>query len=467
MAVQFDYLAPKGWKPKYAEHKYLITLLKVELSKEAIKEARGKKSLHKIFEEAAASIAAESSTGTWTKVYDGKDSGIPLARRLRAMAYDLDYKNHMFKVAYPVQLFEKNNLSGLLAGIVGNIAGMKMVHAMRVFDLRFPKPMIKAFLGPKYGVSGVRKILKIPRGPLLATVPKPKIGRNAKEQAHLAELLFTSGKGSYDGIKDDENLTSLYFNNFYDRTQRVLHILQKAEKKTGKKKFYLANATHSQWDEMIKRAEYIKKHKGIYMMMDVVCTGITAVDSIRRKDLGLAIHAHRAMHGFMTRDNSSGVHGKGNLEGFSISMIVLAKWFRLLGVDNLHGGSPLAKMEDYGEAKYIQEVLQHKETKRDAKIPSLGQKWYHIKPVWMVASGGLHPGDFEEVIKILGEDIVIQCGGGLLGHPEGIARGVEAIEEARDSVMKKIPLKEYVKKNPDSALAAAVKLWGYGPRIVY
>ena len=104
MAVQFDYLAPKGWKPKYAEHKYLITLLKVELSKEAIKEARGKKSLHKIFEEAAASIAAESSTGTWTKVYDGKDSGIPLARRLRAMAYDLDYKNHMFKVAYPVQL---------------------------------------------------------------------------------------------------------------------------------------------------------------------------------------------------------------------------------------------------------------------------------------------------------------------------------------------------------------------------
>ena len=38
MAVQFNYLAPKGWKPKNAEENYLITLLKVELSEKAIKD---------------------------------------------------------------------------------------------------------------------------------------------------------------------------------------------------------------------------------------------------------------------------------------------------------------------------------------------------------------------------------------------------------------------------------------------
>ena len=203
------------------------------------------------------------------------------------------------------------------------------------------------------------------------------------------------------------------------------------------------------------------------MMIDVITTGFSGIDTMRRSNTGLAIHAHRAMHGFITRDNSKGIHGKGELNGFSISMIALAKLFRLLGVDSLHGGSPLAKMEDYGEAKYIQKVLQEKNLKPHKKIPSLGQKWYNIKPVWMTASGGLHPGDFESVMDQLGQDILIQCGGGLLGHPDGPTGGTIAIEQAREIYEKRIPLKKWVKQNPESELAKAVKLWGYGPRIVY
>jgi len=478
MAVQFDYLAKKGWKPKNPDENYLITLLKVELDEKAVREAKyhhsgskypkdPKALLNKLFGEAAATVAAESSTGTWTKVYDGKDSGIPLAKEKKAVAFDLDYKRHMFKIAYPIELFELNNISGLLAGIVGNIAGMKMVSAMRFYDIRFPKKMISAFPGPKFGVEGVRKLLKKPKGCLVATVPKPKIGRTDLEQAHLANTLFTSGKGTYEGIKDDENLTNLSFNNFYKRAKLVLEELRKAEKKTGNKKFYLCNITHSDFDEMIKRAEFIKKHKGIFMMVDVITTGFSAVDTLRRRNLGLAIHAHRAMHGFITRDNSPGVHGTGKLYGFSISMIVIAKLFRLLGVDSIHGGSPLAKMEDYGEAEYIKDVLQKKNLKTHKKIPTLGQEWGKIKPVWMTASGGLHPGDFESILKILGDDIIIQCGGGLLGHPDGVEAGVIAIEQARDIYYKKISVRKFVKQNPDSEIAIAVKLWGYGPKIIY
>ena len=44
----------------------------------------------------------------------------------------------------------------------------------------------------------------------------------------LAKTLFTSGKGTYDGIKDDENLTNLYFNKFNDRTKMILNELKKA-----------------------------------------------------------------------------------------------------------------------------------------------------------------------------------------------------------------------------------------------
>ncbi|MEK6926272.1 MAG: RuBisCO large subunit C-terminal-like domain-containing protein [Nanoarchaeota archaeon] len=468
MAVQFNYVAPKGWKPKNPDENYVITLLKIELDKTAIVEGKKqKKTVKELFEDAAATVAAESSTGTWTKVYDGKDSGIPLAREKRAMAYDLNYEKFMFKVAYPIDLFEMDNISGLLAGIIGNIAGMKMVAAMRVYDVRLPRKMVEAFPGPKYGIEGVRKILKKPKECLVCTVPKPKIGRTDIEQAKLARILFVSGNGTYDGIKDDENLTSLNFNNFDKRCKLVLQEAKKAEKKTGNKKFYLCNATHSNINEMLRRAKLIKDNGGVFMMMDVITTGFAAVDTIRRAETGLAIHAHRAMHGFITRDNSPGIHGDGKIYSFSVSMIFLAKLFRLMGVDSLHGGSPLAKMEDYGEAIYIKDVLQEKNLKPHNKIPSLGQNWHHIKPVWMAASGGLHPGDFEAVLSALGDDIIIQCGGGLLGHPDGIEAGVKAIEQARDIYYKKIPLKKFVKENPDSELAKAVELWGYGPRIVY
>ena len=113
MAVQLNYLAKKGWKPKNPDKDYMITLLKLDFSKLAKKESKGS-SIKRLFEDAAASVAAESSTGTWTKVYSGKDSGIPRAIKKKAVAYDLDYKNFMFKVAYPIHLFEPDNISGLL-----------------------------------------------------------------------------------------------------------------------------------------------------------------------------------------------------------------------------------------------------------------------------------------------------------------------------------------------------------------
>ncbi len=111
--------------------------------------------------------------------------------------------------------------------------------------------------------------------------------------------------------------------------------------------------------------------------------------------------------------------------------------------------------------------LQTTLTSPDKKIPSLGQEWYHIKPVWMTASGGLHPGDFESVLGKLGNDIIIQCGGGVLGHPKGVKPGVIAALQAREIYEKGISLRKFVKEEDCSELADAVEMWGYGPRIVY
>jgi len=458
MAVQLDYLAHEGWQPENPDEDYVISLLDIEI-------ADGIPDDEETFKKAAASIASESSTGTWTNVYAGEGSGIPLANEMRALAYDLDYPTRTFKVAYQIDLFEYDNMSGLLAGLIGNIEGMKMLKALRCLDIRFPRKIIEAFPGPAFGISGVREFMNKPHGPLLCTVPKPKLGRTAEEQADLARILFTAANAEYDGIKDDENLTNLKFNKFEDRCRLVHAVRREIEEKTGKKKFSLTNTTHSNIDKMLERANLIKEEGGRWMMLDCVTTGFAAVHTVRLKNPGLAIHAHRAMHGFMTRESGEGAYNLGKILDFSMSMTLLAKLMRMLGVDSLHGGTPKGKMEDYGEAERIRDVLQLDET--PATKLSLGQKWYGMKPVWHTASGGLHAGTVPEVLKRLGEDIIIQCGGGSLGHPDGIEAGVEAIVQARDIVMNKLDVNKWLEENPNSALARAAEHWGFDPRIVY
>ncbi|MFA7682841.1 MAG: RuBisCO large subunit C-terminal-like domain-containing protein, partial [Candidatus Dojkabacteria bacterium] len=141
-----------------------------------------------------------------------------------------------------------------------------------------------------------------------------------------------------------------------------------------------------------------------------------------------------------------------------------SKLMRLLGVDSLHGGAPKTKMENYGEPKLIKDTLQNDITPESSM--TLGQNWFGMKPVWHVASGGLHPGSVEAVVQQLGEDIILQAGGGTLGHPWGIEAGVEAMVQARDLAMQRIDTKEWITRNPDTALAKAADYWGFGPKIV-
>lgn len=462
MAVQLDYIAPQGWQPENPDENYVLAQFKMQLADNVPESA---------FRDAAASCAAESSTGTWTKVEDRPDSGMGKANEYKAVAYDIDEANHMFKIAYKVDLFEYDNISGFLAGPVGNIAGMKMERGLRIFDIRFPKKMVEAFPGPRFGIDGVREILHQDdtqrKMPILGTVPKPKVGRNAEEQAILARRLWTAGDGTYDFIKDDENLTSLPFSKFEDRCRQVLAVAKEIEEKTGRRKLFLCNTTHSNIDTMLAHANLIKENGGYCMMIDVVTSGFAALHYMRLHNPELIMHGHRAMHGFITRESGPGISGEGELKGFSVSMLTLAKIYRLLGIDSLHVGSPKAKMEDYGESEMIAHAMLTDVTEPDPKFHTLGQNWFGKKKTWPVASGGLHPGVLDRVVEKFGPDCYIQLGGGVLGHPQGAERGVEAALEARRAIAQGMGVKEYADKNPDSALAHAINLWGTEPKIVY
>ena len=177
--------------------------------------------------EATGSVASESSVGTWTTLYK-------LPRRVKKiMAIAFEIEGNYVKVAYPMELWEEGNAPQLLSGIAGNIFGMKAIENLRLIDVSFPKVYLKSFKGPKHGIKGIRKILKVKKRPVTGAVPKPKIGYSAAEHAKIA---FETWMGGFELTKDDENLTSTKFNQFEKRAGAMLKLREKAEKSTGERK---------------------------------------------------------------------------------------------------------------------------------------------------------------------------------------------------------------------------------------
>src|SRR3989344_1288599 len=346
--------------------------------------------------EAIGRIAAESSNGTWTTLSTLKEH----IRKIRARAFEV--KGNYVKIAYPLLLFELGNMPQLYSSVGGNIFGMKAVNNLRLIDISFPEKYIKSFKGPKFGIEGVRKFMKIKDRPLTATVPKPKVGMFTEEHAKVG---YEAWVGGVDFLKDDENLTDQTFNRFEKRVKLCAKMRDKAEKETGDKKDYFINIT-AETKEMIKRARLAGDYDFKYIMVDIVTAGWSVLQTIRNEceDSKQAIHAHRAMHAAFTRNPKHG-----------ISMLTLAKCARLIGVDNIHIGTAVGKLvSPINEVLGIEREITG-ESIEDTFLTENGhileQDWYGIKPVFPVSSGGLHPGLIPYIIKMLGKNIILQCGG--------------------------------------------------------
>lgn len=391
------------------------------------------------FEEAAQAVASESSIGTWTDV---STLSKKMKRQLHARVFSLGKRTGIVKIAYPIQLFEQGNIPQLLSSIAGNVFGMKEVKNLRLLDVNFPNRYLRQFKGPQFGVEGVRRILKVKKRPLLGTIVKPKLGLNEKQHAKLA---LQAWLGGCDIVKDDENLTNMRFNRFEKRVKETLKQRDKAEEITGERKAYMPNVT-APFSKMVKRARFAKSLGCEYAMVDIVSVGWSALQDLRDADLGLILHAHRAGHAAFTRSQKHG-----------ISMLFLSKLCRLIGMDQLHVGAIVGKMHGgRQEVKAIGEEIEDTII-RKGKGHILAENWLNIKPMLAVCSGGLHPGKVPALVRALGNDIVIQMGGGINGHPLGTRYGAIAARQAVDATMLGIPLSYAAMKHFE--LAIALRKW--------
>ena len=126
-------------------------------------------------------------------------------------------------------------------------------------------------------------------------------------------------------------------------------------------------------------------------------------------------------------------------------MFPLAVLVRLCGGDQLHTGTAKGKMEsDIDEVTEINTFLR--------------SKWFDFKTTFPVASGGLYPGVVPSELQAFGNDIILQAGGGIHGHPAGTVAGAQAMRQAVDAVMKRVSLEKYASNHAE--LAQALQKWG-------
>src|ERR671930_450665 len=287
-----------------------------------------------------------------------------------------------------------------------------------------------------------------------------------REDEYIAKIaydldLFEALRGGLDFTKDDENINSQPFMRWRDRYLYAMEAVNRAIAETAEIKGHYLNVTAGTMEEMYERAEFAKELGSVIIMIDLT-VGFTAMQSMSRwaRRNGVILHLHRAGHSTYTRQKSHGVNFR-----------VLAKWCRLIGVDHIHAGTVVGKLEgDPGSVKGYYDVCRENHLHADpTKGIYFDQDWASLPGVMPVASGGIHAGQMHQLLSYLGEDSILQFGGGTIGHPMGIGAGatanrvaVEAMIQARNEG------RDYFHEGPDileraargcPELDAALQVW--------
>src|SRR6266545_4799269 len=284
--------------------------------------------------EAAAAVAGESSTATWTVVWTDRLSAHD---HYQAKAYRVDPvpgtpDQYIARIAYDIDLFEEGSIANMTSSIIGNVFGFKALKALRLEDLRIPPHYVKTFQGPPHGIVMEREYLDKFGRPLLGATVKPKLGLSAK---NYGRVVFEALRGGLDFTKDDENINSQPFMRWRDRFLYSMEGVNRASAETGEIKGHYLNVTAATMEEMYERAEFAKELGSVIVMIDLTI-GFTAMQSMSKwaRRNGVILHLHRAGHSTYTRQKTHGV-----------SFRVISKWCRLIGVDHIHAGTVVGKLE--------------------------------------------------------------------------------------------------------------------------
>jgi ribulose-bisphosphate carboxylase large chain len=376
--------------------------------------------------EAAAAIAGESSTATWTVVWTDLLTACDLYRAVayRCDAVPREAGQYFAFIAYSIDLFEEGSLACLTASIIGNVFGFKAIKALRLEDMRFPVAFLKTFQGPGTGVVVERERLDKFGRPLLGATVKPKLGLSGK---NYGRVVLEGLRGGLDFLKDDENINSQPFMRYSERFLFTMEAVNYAAALTGEIKGHYLNVTGATVEDIYQRADLARDLGSVIVMIDLVI-GYSAIQSMARwsRDSDVLLHLHRAGNSTYARQKSHGMNFR-----------VICKWMRMAGVDHVHAGTVVGKLEgDPQMVKGFYRTLLG--TYVDGYLPQglfFTQDWASLRKTMPVASGGIHCGQMHQLLHYLGEECVLQFGGGTIGHADGIQAGATANRVALETML--------------------------------
>ena len=146
--------------------------------------------------EAAAAMAGEQSTGTFTRVPGETDAlraahgarvervaqtgecrtpALPGAAAPTAAGAELLYRRAEVDLSWPISNMGPS-LPNLLATVAGNLFELRRFSALSLLDFSLPPAFAEAYLGPRFGIAGTRTLSGVAAGPLIGTIIKPSVG---------------------------------------------------------------------------------------------------------------------------------------------------------------------------------------------------------------------------------------------------------------------------------------------------
>lgn len=374
--------------------------------------------------ETAAHFAAESSTGTNVDVSTTDD----FTRGVDALVYEIDPEREVMKLAYPVELFDRNIIDGramiasFLTLCIGNNQGMGDVEYAKMHDFWVPPDFLRLFDGPSATIRDMWRVLGRPvvdGGFIVGTIIKPKLGLRPQPFADACYEFWLGG----DFIKNDEPQGNQLFAPLKETIPLVADAMKRAQDETGEAKLFSANITADDHYEMLARGEFIletfaENADHVAFLVDGYVTGPAAITTARRCFPKQYLHYHRAGHGAVTSPQS--------MRGYTA--FVLSKMARMQGASGIHVGTMgFGKMEGENADRAIAYMI----TEDSADGPFYHQDWQGMNPTTPIVSGGMNalrmPGFFENLGH---SNLVMTAGGGSFGHIDGAAAGAISLRQA-------------------------------------
>lgn len=400
--------------------------------------------------QAAETLAAEQSTGSFTQIM-GEEKAEPyqarvlsiqeLGRRREASLFSAyltrlgkgeGYQQARIRISFPLANVGAN-LPTWWATVAGNLFELGELTAVRLEHLELPQELVEQLPGPGFGVEGTRRLAGVSDGPLIGTIVKPSIGFSPEDYATRVQALAEAG---LDFIKDDELMADPPHCPLVERVNAVMPVLKEHAQRTGKMVMYAFNIT-ADCDQMRAYHDHVLRSGGTCVMVTLNTVGSAGVLTLRRHSQ-LPIHGHRTGWGMFTRH-----------PGLGMAFQPYQALQRLAGADHLHVSGFQGKFWDSDET--VGKAARACLTPLD-QTPA-GQ------PVMPAVSAGQWGGQAPIAYEWIGcSDLLYLAGGGIQGHPDGMAAGVAAIRAAWQATMDGVPLEEAAASC--APLASSLRVFG-------